>query len=267
VSTILRLGPYARAGLPNVARHVRVYVPSWAPARDRPVLYLFDGQNVFDDASSYAGGWHAHEEVERLSRRVVPPVIVGIEHGEKHRLDELSPFPFQGHRGSLDALLAWMLGFLLPELSQRLSLTRDPSRIVIGGSSMGGLASLYAALRHPEAFGGALSMSPSLFVGNHGLLAWVKSHKLPRRSRIYLDAGAREAGGKLLRSAEQLAAALGEAGIEELAFRADPKGTHSEACWRRRLLPALRFHYGHAKGGGRTSLAPPSLRPPPGRQP
>jgi enterochelin esterase-like enzyme len=238
---------------------VRVYVPSWAPARDRPVLFLFDGQNVFDDAPSFAGGWHAHEEVERLSKRVVPPVIVGIEHGEKHRLSELSPYPIQGHAGELDAMLAWMLGHLIPELTRQLSLTRDPARVVIGGSSMGGLASLYAALRHPDVFGGALSMSPSLFVGDHGLAKWAATHRLPRRARIYLDAGALEAGGKLLRSADQLAGILREGGVTDLLYRADPKGRHSEACWRRRLLPALRFHFGHAKDGGRASLAPPSL--------
>jgi predicted alpha/beta superfamily hydrolase len=108
---------------------------------------------------------------------------------------------------------------------------------------MGGLASLYAALRLPDVFGGALSMSPSLFVGRGAIFDWVKQHGAPRGARIYLDAGAHEAGGRMLASAERMAQLLGKTGAE-LQFRPDPHGHHREASWRRRFLPAVRYLLG-----------------------
>lgn len=234
--------------VPGVApkRHVRVYVPRRAPPGDRPLLLLFDGQNVFDDKPSFAGGWHAHRAVERLAKTVAPPVIVGLDHGHEHRLFELSPFAVQGHEGRLDGQLRWLSDWLLPKLRRELGLTSDPRRTVVGGSSMGGLAALYAALRRPDVFGGAIAMSPSLFVGRGGLFRWLEQHGPPRDARIYLDAGALEAGGRMLDSARRMAHALGSRGVN-LRFREDPRGQHRERDWRRRLLPALRFHFGTSR--------------------
>jgi predicted alpha/beta superfamily hydrolase len=236
-------GPYEIVpGFPP-KRHVRIYVPRRAPARDRPFVLLFDGQNVFDDAPSFAGGWRAHRSIERLSKSVEPPVIIGVDHGHEHRIAELSPFDFGPHRGDAERFLHWISSWLLPKLRREHHLTHDPRRAFVGGSSMGGLASLYAALRLPDVFGGALSMSPSLFVGRGAIFDWVKQHGAPRGSRIYLDAGAHEAGGRMLASAERMAQLLGKTGAE-LRFRPDPHGHHREASWRRRFLPAVRYLLG-----------------------
>lgn len=207
---------------------------------------MFDGQNVFDDAPSFAGGWHAHRAVERLAKNVVPPVVIGLDHGYEHRIHELSPFRMRNQDGSLEGLLHWISSWLLPKLRREHALSADPRKVVIAGSSMGGLAALYAALRMPDVFGGAIAMSPSLFLGQGGLFRWVDEHGAPRGSKIYLDAGAREAGGRLLTSAQTMAHALGSRGVT-LDFREDPKGQHREKDWRRRLLPALRFHYGTSR--------------------
>lgn len=241
------LGPFEV--LPGVApkRHVRVYVPRRARPSERPLLLMFDGQNVFDDAPSFAGGWHAHRAVERLAKSVSPPVIVGVDHGHEHRISELSPFDFGKVRGSLEPLLSWLVGWLLPRLRQEHRLSSDRSRVVVGGSSLGGLAALYAALRHPSVFGGALAMSPSLWVAGGAFLRWAPDHARGARSRIYLDAGAREAGGRMLALAEQTAGLLRASGVSDLKFRADPRGQHRESDWRRRLLPALRFHFGKSR--------------------
>ncbi len=228
-------------------RHVRVYVPARTPAHDRPFLVLFDGQNVFDDAGSFAGGWHAHRAVERLAKNVAAPVVIGIDHGNEHRIRELSPFDFGPHTADAERFLHWITSWLLPKLRRDYQLTHDPRRSIVGGSSMGGLASLYAALRFPDVFGGALSMSPSLFVGRGALFDWVKHNGAPHGSRIYLDAGAHEAGGRMLQSATRMAGVLQSTGRVDLRFRSDPQGYHRESSWRRRLLPALRFHFGTSK--------------------
>jgi len=111
----------------------------------------------------------------------------------------------------------------------------------IGGSSLGGLAALYAHFRNPEHFGLVLSMSPSLFLGRGKIFEYVASRPKPWTSRIYLDAGGLEAGGNLLRAAERMAAELSGRGWDEgsLRFVAQKRGAHNEKAWRRRAPAAI----------------------------
>ncbi len=243
-------GPYEFVPGEAPKRHVRVYVPRRAQPADRPLLFLFDGQNVFDDAPSFAGGWHAHLAVERLARTVAAPVIVGLDHGHERRIAELSPFDFGQVRGELDRQLGWIADWLLPKLRSELRLSSDPRRTIIGGSSMGGLASLYAALARPDLFGGSLSMSPSLWVGRGAMFRWTERRNVPHASRIYVDGGAREP--RMIEAAGRMPDLLGKRGLRDVCFRSDPKGDHSERSWRRRLLPALRFHFGTSRSAPRS---------------
>jgi predicted alpha/beta superfamily hydrolase len=247
-ATIRILGPFNVQGIG--ARRIRVFLPPRGRGRTAkrpeapPVLYMFDGQNVFDDTPSFAGGWHLHEVVRRISaRRHALPAIVGIDHGGEKRIDELSPWPGPHGGGRADELLAWLVNELIPRLGSELGLATGPRNVAIGGSSMGGLCALYAHFRHPETFGGALCMSPSLWLGGQKIFQFIASQPTPWTSRIYLDAGALEAGGGVLRLAERMAQHLAERGYGSgaLHFRADPKGGHREPDWRRRAPQALRF--------------------------
>jgi enterochelin esterase-like enzyme len=239
------LGPYAVPGL--APRRVRVYLPrDTTPDEPRPLLLMFDGQNLFDDAPSYAGGWRLHAAVEKLAKARRPaPIVAGIDHGGPARIGELSPFPVRGEPGRLDLLLDWTVGTLLPALADAYPLHPSLTGTIVGGSSMGGLAALYAHFRHPEAFGGALAMSPALWVGEGALFAELAARPNPPVSQIYLDCGAREGRG----TARPLAAALADRlaargyGPDRLLWRCDNRGAHNEASWRRRLPQALRFFY------------------------
>jgi predicted alpha/beta superfamily hydrolase len=205
---------------------------------------MFDAQNLFDDAPSFAGGWHLHEAVLKLSpRRHRRPVIVGIEHGGASRVSELSPWPTPHGAGAADALLSWICGELVPALGRELGVSTAREHVFIGGSSMGGLCALYAHFARPDAFGGALCMSPSLWLDAGHIFDYVAGRPTPPVSTIYLDAGALEAGGRMLRGAERMVEQLQRRGYGPgaLRFRADPKGRHSEADWRRRAPDALRF--------------------------
>jgi predicted alpha/beta superfamily hydrolase len=239
------LGPLAVPG--HTPRLVRVYLPSTFSA-ERPhfALYMFDGQNVFDDPPSFAGGWHLHESIERLARTGRPaPVVIGIDHGGPKRIDELSPFAFQDSAGELDSLLDWLVASLMPRLGAELPLVPGPMGAVVGGSSMGGLAAFYAHFHLPGSFGGAIVMSPSFWVHDGAILGWLAAQATPEVSRIYLDCGVREGRGSVLPQVAAVAALLTERGYDEsrLLFRPDPRGAHSEASWRRRLPRALRFIY------------------------
>lgn len=236
-----------RFDIPHIAhrRRVRAYLPARRPKRatPRPLLVLFDGQNVFDDEGSFAGGWHAHRAVDRYAaRRANPPVVVAIDHGHEARIRELTP---RGD-GGVEALVAWVARTLVPAARAELGLTSEPHGTVLGGSSLGGLAALYAHYRFPEVFGGAMGMSPSLWAGREAIGALVTAEGLPWTSKVYLDAGEREAGGKTLAAAAQLAGVLRARGYtrEKLRLRADKRGAHNERAWRRRLPGALRFLFG-----------------------
>jgi enterochelin esterase-like enzyme len=239
------LGPLAVPG--HAPRLVRVYLPStFTPEMPRFALYMFDGQNVFDDGPSFAGGWHVHAAIEKLARTRRPaPIVIGIDHGGSARLDELSPFATAAGASGLDQLLAWIADSLMPRLAAELPLVGGPVGAVIGGSSMGGLAALYAHFRRPRNFGGAVAMSPSFWVASGEIQRWVAAQPVPELSRIYLDCGVREGRGSLLPQVVTMAAHLANRGYDgdRLRFRADPRGAHSEASWRRRMPQALRFFY------------------------
>lgn len=227
-------------------RKLRVYLPSdHNDQKERPLLLLFDGQNVFDHQPSFSGGWVTHESVERLSKKRHRPIVVGLDHGGEARLSELSPWALKGQPGRADEFLAFVVGDLLPNLRRRFRLVEGPVGVLLGGSSMGGLAATYGHLTHPEAFGGALAMSPSFWVGGAKLVALVQRKSKPWVSQIYLDCGRGEGGGKMAPLVERVAAELRARHYDDdhLKLRIDARGTHSEAAWRRRLLPALRWFY------------------------
>jgi predicted alpha/beta superfamily hydrolase len=236
---INRLGPFdiPRVGL----RHVRVYVPPRDQAAVSPVLYMFDGQNVLDDAPSYAGGWHLHKTAHALAKKHRrAPVIVGIDHGGAERIQELSPWS-SDRGGRTDALVDWIASGLAPRIQAEFRVAGEPREVGIGGSSLGGLAALYAHFRRPDVFGLVMSMSPSLFMGRGKIFEYVAAASKPWVSRIYLDAGGLEAGGALLRSAERMATELRTRGWDDqsLRFVAAKRGAHTEKAWRRRSPAAI----------------------------
>lgn len=253
VGKLVDLDPVHPRGLG--LRRVRAYLP--APRRDdttRPVLVLFDGQNVFGDEGSFAGGWHAHEAIDKIGRwKPTPPLVVAIDHGHHARIDELTPFIDGRRGGKLGAVVDAIVKQLLPRVHERFGraygLAQGPAGHYIGGASLGGLAALYIHLHRPEVFGGAIAMSPSLWFTRERVAAFIRAQPNPYRSRIYLDAGLHEGDGtiaKLTRAlGKQLLARGWRSPADErelrLLVRIDRRGRHNERAWRRRLPKALRF--------------------------
>ncbi len=234
-------------GVPGFGlRAARAYVPAHAGSLrggGGSALYLLDGQNVFEDAPSFAGGWHAHGAVERLGpRRHHVPVIVSLANGGLSRFDEMTPWPDGDRGGRAEDFLGWMAEVFVPRMQRRFGLRPGPEHALIGGSSLGGLAALYAHHRWPSVFGGALCMSPSLFWAGGRIFPWLLDQPRPQTSRLYLDCGAKEAGGRMLSLTQALGALLTRRGYgpSDLLVVADARGKHHESAWGRRLPRALR---------------------------
>ena len=227
-------------------RRVRTFLPSaYDGTKPFPILVLFDGQNAFDDAGSFAGGWYAQDAVERLGKARSRPIVVAVDHGHAGRIDELAPYRRDGKPGRADAFVGWIASHLVPDLRKKHEVVAGPAGVLVGGSSLGGLAATYAHFRWPETFGGALAMSPSFWLGSPKIFDFVGQAGVPWTSQVYLDCGLGEGRGMMHRDAARMATLLRTRGYadDRLLFKSDPKGVHGERAWRRRFPAALRFFY------------------------
>ncbi len=233
-------------------RDVHVWLPpdyeQNDPARRFPVLYLHDGQNVFDTSTSFAGAeWGVDETAERLvhERRIVPPIIVAIDHAGERRADEFAPTrdPHRQAGGHADLYGRFLVEELKPYVDAAFRTHPDAPHTAVGGSSLGGLVTLHLGLQHPDVFGMLAVLSPSLWWDRRALLARVQA--LPERLpwRIWLDVGTAE-GRDTLRNARALHAVLRRKGWvtgEDLHYREAPDAQHSESAWAARVPDLLEF--------------------------
>src|SRR5579864_4679242 len=183
------------------SRALRVWLPSdyEGNAARYPVLYLNDGQNLFDRATAFTGiEWQADETAARLIReqKIRPLIIVGIDNAGADRIKEYAPYRSL-HPPVLRPLgrkyPEFLMGEVMPFIEQRYRVKRGPEETGLGGSSLGGLISLYTATAFPHVFGRVLAESPSLDVSNRQLLR--ESRRVREwPARIFLGVGTRETG-------------------------------------------------------------------------
>ena len=212
--------------------------------RRYPVIYMQDGQNLFDDGTSYAGSWDLSDELISASRLGADAIIVGIYHASQHRIAEYSPFvDDRVGGGSAEAYVTWMADVLRPIINDRYRTLPAREQTGVAGSSMGGLLSLYAFFRRSDTFGFAAVMSPSLWFARGAIFDWVQAQVFAD-SRLYLDVGARE-GDRTLANVQRMRDLLIAKGYrlgERLRYVEDAVGVHHERAWGRRfrkVLPVL----------------------------
>jgi predicted alpha/beta superfamily hydrolase len=221
--------------------------PSYARSGRRfPVLYLQDGQNLFDSATSYAGDWRLHRVVAAAARRGIEAILVGIPNRGIERLDEYSPFvdPEAGG-GAGDRYLDFVVQTLKPSIDREFRTRPERSHTGIVGSSMGALLSLYAFFREPAAFGSAGVLSPSLWFAREAIFRHIESAAFVP-GRIYLDIGSLE-GPQHVTRARRMRNRLIVKGYrlgENLRWLESRCGRHDEASWGRRFARALPFLLG-----------------------
>jgi predicted alpha/beta superfamily hydrolase len=239
-------------------RDILVYLPpSYDLGEQRyPVIYMHDGQNLFDDATSYVGEWCVDETMEALSESGVEAIVVGIPNQGEQRLDEYSPFRDRlGHGGRGDAYLNFIVRTLKPRIDHDFHTLPGRGHTSIAGSSMGGLISLYAALRYGGTFGAAGVMSPSLWFANRAIFGYTRK-ALFVPGRLYLDLGLAE-GKEMVADARRMRTLLCEKGYRlggDLMYVEDRNGRHSESAWSGRLPTALQFLLPQRHGAPRAQL-------------
>lgn len=235
----LRLLPQVWSPQLQIKRDVLVYLPpSYAGGERRyPVLYMQDGQNLFDGTTAFAGeDWHVDETMERLSGDGYEAIVVGINHGGEQRIVEYNPFPGKlgSHGGDYIAFLA---DTLKPFVDANFRTLTEPAATGIMGSSMGGLISLYAFFSRPDVFGLCGALSPSLFVGRGAILHYAADAAY-NPGRIYLDNGSHEPSARAM---YDILRSKGYRVRADLRYVIEFGGKHTESAWARRLPGAVRF--------------------------
>ena len=150
----------------QTSKKIWLYLPHNYNASEKkyPVIYMHDAQNLFDDKTAFAGEWHVDETLDSLNAEVI---IVGIEHGNEKRMDELTPYPNEKYGGGkADAYLDFIVTTLKPHIDLNYRTKTNKMNTAIAGSSLGGLVSYYAILKYPKVFGKAAVFSPSFWFNN-----------------------------------------------------------------------------------------------------
>ena len=227
-------------------RGVTVYLPPGYDEHDRryPVLYMQDGQNLFDAERAFVRGqhWRLKEAADDAiaERAAEPMIIAGIDHAGGRRIDEYTPArdPKKNAGGGADDYGRMLLEELKPVIEQRY---RTNGVSGIGGSSLGGLVSLYLALKHPDVFSRAALVSPSVWWNDRAILRDVDTFDGPR-PRLWLDIGLRE-GAEAASGVRALRDRLLAKGWNDADFRfhEDRRGDHTERAWAARARKVLEF--------------------------
>lgn len=215
-----------------------------------PVVYMHDGQNLFDRATSFAGDWGLVTTLNELAH-AVRPIVVGIPNRGRRRRSEYNPFRdflhgSGGGGGGGDQYLAYLVETVKPRMDAAFRTRPERTHTVIAGSSLGGLISLYALYRHADIFGAASVQSPALWVARRAIFRYLERHRIPSTAggaRIHLDVGTEE-GAETLADARRLRDFLLDAGYVEgrdLSYVEEVGAGHTEAAWGRRFREALPF--------------------------
>jgi predicted alpha/beta superfamily hydrolase len=241
------------------SRDIVVYLPPGydaAQGRRYPVLYMQDGQNLFDSETAFAGNeWGLDETAGDLIDRaqIEPLIIAGIYNTGLERISEYTPVKDRRGRGGLARKYGKFIAEeLKPFIDNEYRTLSDSANTGLGGSSLGGLVSLYLGLKYPHVFSKLIVMSPSVWWANRAILAEVSRFRAKISQKIWLDIGTCEDGAAA--SSVRNAAALRDELLgkgwrlgRNLAFLEDEGAGHNEQAWGRRIPLALQFLFPPAR--------------------
>ncbi|SDC01425.1 alpha/beta hydrolase [Niabella drilacis] len=216
------------------SRNLRIYLPEGynsTPQKRYPVLYLQDGQNVFDAYTAYAGEWAVDEYLDHT--KLPSCIVVAIDNGGGLRLNEYEPYPVKRiPRAEGDRYAAFLVKTLKPYIDGHYRTMKEKRHTSIAGSSMGGLISLYTALKYPGVFGGIGVFSPSFWVTEKKIYEDIRKNGAFLRAALYFYVGMQEGDTMpedLLKAVQELQKAPGS----RLTAVIRSGGRHNEEAWRK----------------------------------
>lgn len=210
-----------------------------------PVLYLHDGQNLFDDYAPF-GNWGVDKQLALLAESGIDVIVIAIDHGGKERIAEYLPYDnpkFTEKKG--EQYLQFMMEDLKPHVDKNFRVKSEREHTGIGGSSMGGLISLYAGFNYSHIFGRMMIFSPSIWISEQVFKQ--ATQFIPEgKTKIYLYSGGQESNS-LKPSMDFLGSILQHrnrvTGNIEIKESHNAEGTHQEYFWGKEFPKALSWLY------------------------
>ncbi len=232
----------------NRNRRIWIYYPPdyETSGKNYPVLYMHDGQNLFDQLTSFSGEWEVDETLNELfNEGYTVPIVVGIDNGGVHRIDEYTPWTNTEYGGGEgEKYMQFVVETLKPYIDQNFRTLPGRETTGIMGSSLGGLISHFGALQYPEVFGKAGLFSPSYWFSD-SVWSFTASIQTGNWLSVYQMCGTAEGsntGVNMLRMSDSLISiGLPSSNIENKVV---PGGQHNEALWRENFREAFLFLFG-----------------------
>ncbi len=218
----------------NRTRRIWLYLPpGYAKSKKRyPVIYMQDGQNIFDDYTSGYGEWGIDECLDSITTiNKAACIVVGIDNGPK-RMNEYNPFEFKDFgKGEGDEYVDFIVSTLKPYIDKRYRTLSSKHNTIIAGSSMGGLISYYAVLKYPEVFGKAGIFSPAFWTAEK-INALTDSTGGQISGKLFFYMGGNE-GGSYIDDMKNITEKLGNNSSALIYEVIDAEGIHNEQAWRK----------------------------------
>jgi len=214
-----------------------------------PVIYMHDAQNLFDAETSFVGEWKIDEYLDSIDSK--ESIIVGIEHGDEKRIDELTPFANEKYGGGKgDQYLTFIVETLKPHIDSNYRTLPNKEDTTIWGSSLGGLISLYAVIKYSESFGKAGIFSPAIWINKNELIQFVKKSTIDSNKKLYFLVGSEEGStieiaSSMVSDQHEMVQLLHEKGILDtnLVDKVIPNGKHNEILWSTNFPEAYHWLY------------------------
>ena len=240
--------------IPQLNRKRRIWMylpPNYKTANQSfPVIYMHDGQNLFDKSTSNYGEWSVDETLNKLYKgNNMSFIVVGIDNGEEKRLDEYSPWVHQDYGGGEgEAYMEFVVKTLKPYIDANYKTLKDKANTAIIGSSMGGLISHYAALKYPDVFGKVGVYSSAFWFASDDVNAFTKANGNIKDTKMYFLAGGKEGTNTSRSEISQtvtdmnaMASLLKDTGFppQNIQSKVVPEGKHNEELWRNNFEEAI----------------------------
>lgn len=214
-------------------RRIWVYLPEGYNNNTKtryPVMYMHDGQNVFDESTAYSGEWGVDDFLD--STQLKKCIVVAIDNGGVKRMNEYNPYNnTRFGKGEGGKYVDFLVKTLKPYIDKRYRTIKTKAGTSVAGSSMGGLISLYAVLKYPAVFGSAGVFSPAFWISGKKIFTDIKTKGSKVKARIYFYGGKQEGETMvpdMLKAFETMAAV--STSVMTTVIR--DEGKHNEANWR-----------------------------------
>ncbi len=229
----------------KTSRRIWIYLPQnyHKTKKKYPVIYMMDGQNLFDNSTSFSGEWKVDETLDSLCKQnEFQAIVVGIDNGGSERLNEYSPWKNEKYGGGKGELFTeFLVKNLKPYIDQSFRTLPQPKNTAFIGSSMGGLIALYAGTQYPDVFGKLGIFSPAFWFAENDLHLYLhKNQRKIRNSKFYFLAGKNESEN-MVSDMQEIVTILQQKKVpsKNIVIKIVENGTHSENYWAKEFPAAF----------------------------